>query len=161
MQRKRFGDLPRFARIYVTCVALAGACTAIHAFYQLISQAPKWDWTILAVLTLVSGSATVRVFALPATFSVSETFVVTSVLLFGPAAGTFTVALDALVISCQASCRKGQPFYKSVFNICALPLSVWIASHLFFVLAGIDPLRLTRIRSHRRGCRSRKFSCRC
>ena len=61
MQRKRFGDLPRSARIYVTCVALAGACTAIHAFYQLISQAPKWDWTILAVLTLVSGSATVRV----------------------------------------------------------------------------------------------------
>ena len=73
----------------------------------------------------------------------SETFVVTSVLLFGPAAGTLTVALDALVISCWAYYRKGQPFYKSVFNICALPLSVWIASHLFFVLAGINPLGLS------------------
>lgn len=143
MQRKRFGALPRSARIYVTCVALAGACTAIHAFYQLISQRPKWDWTILAVLTLVSGSATVRLPALPATFSVSETFVVTSVLLFGPAAGTLTVALDALVISCWAYYRKGQPFYKSIFNVCALPLSVWIASHLFFALAGISPLGLS------------------
>ena len=47
------------------------------------------------------------------------------------------------MISCQAYYRKGQPFYKSVFNVCALPLSVWIASHLFFVLAGIDPLGLS------------------
>jgi putative nucleotidyltransferase with HDIG domain len=51
-----------------------------------------------------------------------------------------TVALDALVISCWAYYRKGQPFYKSVFNVCALPLSVWIASHVFFALAGISPL---------------------
>ena len=141
--RKRFRALPTPARVYVACVVAAGAYTVLHAAHALLSQAPNWDWTILALLTLVSGSATVRLPSLPATFSVSETFVVTSVLLYGAAAGTLTVALDALVISSWAYYRKGQPLYKSVFNICALPLSVWIASHLFFQLAHVSPLGLS------------------
>lgn len=143
MERKRFSALPKPARIFVVCVVLAGACTVIHAAYELFNQPPKWDWTILALLTLVSGSATVRFPALPATFSVSETFVFTSVLLFGAAAGTVTVALDALVISSWAYYRKGQPFYKSLFNVCALPLSVWIAAQLFFQLAQVNSLGLS------------------
>lgn len=143
MARKRFWALPAQARVYVACVVAAGAYTVVHSGNALLSQAPNWDWTILALLTLVSGSATVRLPALPATFSVSETFVVTSVLLYGAAAGTLTVALDALVISSWAYYRKGQPLYKSIFNICALPLSVWIASQLFFRLANVSPLGLS------------------
>lgn len=143
MQPKRFGSLPRSAQVYVTLVVLGGAGTVMHAIYALLNQAPKPDWIILALLTLISGSATVRFPALPATFSVSETFVFTSVLLFGAAAGTITVTLDALVISLWAYCRKSQPFYKSVFNVCALPLSVWTAAHLFFRISGIDPLGLS------------------
>jgi putative nucleotidyltransferase with HDIG domain len=76
---------------------------------------------------------------MPATISVSETFVFTSVLLFGSAAGTLTVALDALVISFWAY-RKGHPPYKIVFNVCALPLTIWIAAHLFFLFPSIQPL---------------------
>ena len=76
---------------------------------------------------------------MPATISVSETFVFTSVLLFGSAAGTLTVALDALVISFW-SYRKGHPPYKIVFNVCALPLTIWIAAHLFFLFPSIEPL---------------------
>ena len=63
----------------------------------------------------------------------------TSVLLFGSAAGTLTVALDALVISFW-SYRKGHPPYKIVFNVCALPLTIWIAAHLFFLFPSIEPL---------------------
>ena len=143
MQPKRFVSLPRPAQVYVSLVVIGGAATVIHAIYALLNQAPKPDWIILALLTLISGSATVRFPALPATFSVSETFVFTSVLLFGAAAGTITVTLDALVISLWAYYRKGQPFYKSLFNVCALPLSVWVASHLFFFISEIDPRGLS------------------
>jgi putative nucleotidyltransferase with HDIG domain len=136
---KRFGSLSRSAQAYVIFVVIGGASTVVHAIYELFSQAPKPDWVILALLTLISGSATVRFPALPATFSVSETFVVTSVLLFGAAAGTITVTLDALVISLWAYYRKRQPFYKSFFNVCALPLSVSIAAHLFFRISEVDP----------------------
>jgi diguanylate cyclase (GGDEF)-like protein/putative nucleotidyltransferase with HDIG domain len=118
---------------------LAGAVTIIQSAYELTVRRIDWDWAILAVLTLLSGSATVRLPSLPATISVSETFVFTSVLLFGPAAGTMTVALDALVIS-GWSYKKDHPPYKIIFNVCALPLTIWIASHTFFLLSGIAPL---------------------
>src|SRR4029078_2988070 len=105
-----------------------------------------WNWFLLAILTLVSGSATVKLPSVPATISISETFVFTSVLLFGPAAGTLTVALDALVISLWLA-RKGHPFYRLAFNICALPASLWVGAHVFFsVWAGerlLNPTQLT------------------
>ena len=98
-----------------------------------------WNWFVLAILTLISGSATVKLPSVPATISVSETFVFTSVLLFGPAAGTITVALDALVISLWLA-RKGHPFYRIAFNVCALPASLWLGAHLFFWTWGSEPL---------------------
>ena len=142
MHRNRFTALSITAQLYVSAIVIAGAATVAQSVVQMVRQPIGWDWTVLAVLTLVSGSATVRLPSLPATFSVSETFVFTSVLLFGPAAGTLTVALDALVISLWAYSRKGQPFYKSIFNVCALPLSVWIAANVFFAFADIAPLSL-------------------
>ena len=96
-----------------------------------------WNWTVLALLTLLSGSATVSLPSMPATVSVSETFVFTSVILFGSSAGTVTVALDAAIISFW-SYRKGQPVYKILFNVCALPLTIWLASHLFFALTQLN-----------------------
>ncbi len=96
-----------------------------------------WNWTVLALLTLLSGSATVSLPSMPATVSVSETFVFTSVILFGSSAGTVTVALDAAIISFW-SYRKGQPVYKILFNVCALPLTIWLASHLFFSLTQLN-----------------------
>jgi putative nucleotidyltransferase with HDIG domain len=143
IQQKRFGTLPPSAKAYVSLVVICGSGAVAHAIYVLLNQAPKPDWMILALLTLISGSATVRFPALPATFSVSETFVFTSVLLFGAAAGTITVTLDAFVISLWAYYRKSQPLYKSVFNVCALPFSVGMAAHLFFRISHIDPLGLS------------------
>lgn len=60
-------------------------------------------------------------------------------LLFGTAAGTLTVALDALVISLWLA-RKGHPFYRLAFNICALPASLWVGAHVFFAIWGGQPL---------------------
>ena len=98
MTLRRFGKLPRLTRAYISVVTVAESATIAHSFVQLYTNNIPWPWTILALLTLVSGSATVNLPALPAVVSVSETFVFTSVLLFGPGAGTLTVALDALNI---------------------------------------------------------------
>ena len=71
-----------------------------------------WNWTVLAVLTLFSGSATVSLPSMPATVSVSETFVFTSVILFGPSArnndGRARCSDDLLlVVSSRATCIQG------------------------------------------------------
>ncbi|MGE0043018.1 MAG: HD domain-containing phosphohydrolase [Vicinamibacterales bacterium] len=92
------------------------------------------EWLVLAGLTLLSGSFTIKVPTLPARISVSETFVFTSVLLFGPAAGTITVALEALVAALGVSRAKQEPL-RTLFNVSAASLSIWVAGHLFYFLA--------------------------
>ena len=62
-----------------------------------------------------------------------------STILFGTSAGTLTVALDAAVISFW-SFKRGQSLYKVVFNLCALPLTIWLAAKLFFSVATFGPL---------------------
>jgi putative nucleotidyltransferase with HDIG domain len=131
--------LTRWARVYVGTIAALGVCAIAQSIYALYAVPKGWDWFILAILTLISGSATVKLPSVPATISISETFVFTSVLLFGPAAGTLTVALDALVISLWLA-RRGHPFYRIAFNICALPASLWLAAHLFYFVWGGQPL---------------------
>src|SRR5262245_26758546 len=144
MPSARFRDLPGTTRSYVAAVVAAGSVMVVHSFVQLYLHNTGWTWTVLAVLTLVSGSATVKLPSLPATISVSETFVFTSVLLFGPAAGTLTVALDALVISLWGHRRKRQPPYKSLFNVSALALTLWASAHIFFISSNTEPLVLNR-----------------
>ncbi len=139
MSSTRFAQLAPTSKAYVTIIVAAGAVTVLRSVYDLATTDTAWSWIVLAVLTLVSGSATIKLPSLPATITVSETFVFTSVLLFGSSAGTLTVALDALVISFW-SYRKGHPLYKIVFNLFALPLTIWVASQLFFFQAGISPL---------------------
>jgi putative nucleotidyltransferase with HDIG domain len=135
----RFSELPASTRAYIAVVVAAGSVMVAQSIAQLYLHNTDWTWTILALLTLVSGSATVNLPSLPATVSVSETFVFTCVLLFGPHAGTLTVALDALVISFW-SYRKGHPFYKIIFNVCAVSLTLWFASHIFYALSPYGPL---------------------
>ena len=71
--------------------------------------------------------------------SVSETFVFASVLLFGTCAGTLTVALDILVASLRFKHRPKEPI-RVVFNVSAAAVSIWAAGHIFFGLAGVQPL---------------------
>lgn len=139
MNPRRFRNLSRSSRAYISVVVVGGAAAIAHSFAQLYLHNIAWPWTILALLTLVSGSATVNLPALPAVVSVSETFVFTSVLLFGSAAGTLTVALDALIISFW-SYRRGHSPYKILFNVCAVSLTLWVSSHLYYQLAPYGPL---------------------
>jgi diguanylate cyclase (GGDEF)-like protein/putative nucleotidyltransferase with HDIG domain len=143
MSQKQFRNLSPASKAYISIVVAAGAITVAEARYSLLAVHMVSSWLVLAVLTLLSGSFTLKLPSLPATISVSETFVFTSVLLFGAPAGTLTVALDALVISCW-SYRRGDPLYKITFNLFALPLTIWIAAQVFSVLPNVAPLYLNR-----------------
>ncbi|MBA3885625.1 MAG: HD domain-containing protein [Acidobacteria bacterium] len=135
--------LSGWGRLYVGSIVVFGLAAIAHSAYGLYAHPIGWNWLVLAVLTLLSGSATVKLPSVPATISISETFVFTSVLLFGPAAGTLTVALDALVMSLWLA-RRGHPAYRLTFNVCALPTALWLSAHLFYGLApdGLRPLSL-------------------
>src|SRR5215204_2128270 len=86
-------------RAYLLGVSAVGLTIAISSLIELFLQRVDVQWLILAALTLLTGTFTVRIPGVKARLSVSDTFVFTSVLLFGPAAGTITALLDALIIS--------------------------------------------------------------
>jgi putative nucleotidyltransferase with HDIG domain len=127
------------ARLYVLCVAAAGFATIGHSAYELYTAPVGHQWFILAALTIVSGSATIKLPSVPAALTVSETFVFTSVLLFGAPAGTLTVALDGLIFSLWSQKQRKSP-YRLLFNIAAPALSIWTSGKVFFWMADIRPL---------------------
>ena len=119
-------------QLYVVIVAAAGLLVVGHCITMLLASPIGWEWVILAGLTLLSGSFTVRIPSFQARISVSETFVFTSVLLFGTCAGTLTVALDVLVVAISSQRRTLQPM-RVLFNISSASLSIWTASNLFYL----------------------------
>src|ERR1044071_8264111 len=91
--------LSRVGYAYVTCVIAGGVGATGFAVYGVVTQPVPSQWLILATLTLLTGSFSIKLPSVEARFSVSDAFVFASVLLFGPSTGTVIVAVDCFVIS--------------------------------------------------------------
>jgi putative nucleotidyltransferase with HDIG domain len=103
-------------------------------------HAPLPDrWWILVGLTLFSGSAVLKIPSVPANFSISDVFTLTSAVMFGPAAGTVIVAIDSLVISARLA-RTGLPIERTLFNAAAPPVAMWLSAVAFFHASGLQPV---------------------
>jgi putative nucleotidyltransferase with HDIG domain len=135
---QKLGDLSSRGRAYFLVVSAIGLTIAAHSLAQLVVQDVSLQWLILAALTLLTGSFTVRIPKINARLSVSDTFVFASALLFGPAAGTITVLLDALIISLRQRRPFREPF-RFIFNLSLAALSTWTAAQLFYLVSGIKP----------------------
>src|SRR5689334_15299064 len=109
-------------QLYVVIVAAAGLLVIGHCITVLLAAPISGEWVILAGLTLLSGTITVRVPGFRARISVSETFVFTSVLLFGSCAGTLTVALDVLMVALFARRRTRNEPLRVLFNVSSASL---------------------------------------
>lgn len=124
-------------RAYLWAVPIAGLLTLAWAIWDVREHPPSNYWLALAVLTAFTGSFTVKVPGMVARLSVSEPFVFAATLLFGPAAGTITVAIDACVMSLRLMPSLRTP-HRVLFNIGTLVVSVSVSSGVFFALTGID-----------------------
>ena len=132
------------AQLYVLIVSAGGVAVLTECVTSLISHPIRGDWLILLALTLFSGSFTIKVPKLEARLSVSETFVFAAVLLFGPCAGTLTVASDIVVAFLRSKGKFKDPV-RVVFNVCAGAVSIWAAGNIFFLLAKIPPLSESKV----------------
>src|SRR3954453_14103804 len=111
-------------KVYLWSVIAAGIGVVIGSIYWMYLQPIGNQWFILAALTLISGSATVKLPSTYASISISETFTFTAVLLYGPEAGALIVALDGLVGSFWLS-RRHREVHRALFNMSAPALSAW------------------------------------
>jgi len=130
---------PTFDVVLWTVIS-AGFAILIHAGWQLIHEPIGLEWLLLAGLTVLSGVAALHVPAGNMSFSVSDTFAFTAMLLFGPAAATVTVALDALAISLRLS---GKSVHRVLFNLAQPSLAMWLAAVTYFAVTG-EALTLSR-----------------
>jgi putative nucleotidyltransferase with HDIG domain len=131
-------SLSKLGQAYVFGVSAIGLTVAAHSLGQLFLQQVDPQWLVLAALTLLTGTFTVRIPGIPAHLSVSDTFVLVSVLLFGPAAGTIIALLDSLIISLRVGKKAREPI-RVIFNVSAVALSTNAAAQVFFSVAGIRP----------------------
>lgn len=133
------------AQLYIGAVIAFGLAVAGHSAMRLYLHPPPPQWLILAALTLLTGTFTVKIPAIAARISVSEAFVLTSVLMFGPEVGTVIVAFDATVMSfwMEADSRSR---VRMLFNLSTVAIAVWTASTVFFAMVGGSPSSLEHIR---------------
>jgi putative nucleotidyltransferase with HDIG domain len=127
---------PQALRAYVAGVSVAGGVLFLCCLAHLAGTGVPPAWWIFAGLALITGRITLRVPGVEATFTVSEVFTFTCVLLFGPEAGAVTLALDSLVLAWH----RRMAVDKVCFNFANLTLAVWTSGALFFRVAGVDPL---------------------
>jgi putative nucleotidyltransferase with HDIG domain len=128
------------ARVYVWLIVVAGACAIVDAGVDMAGPRPSNQWLIVALLALISGSATVKLPSIPAHISVSETFLFSAVLLYGPAAGVLTSLLDACIITGRSVLKGERQPHRILFNLTAPPLAMWLASHLYATTSQLPPL---------------------
>src|SRR5688572_10436187 len=111
-------SLSRRGTAYVSGVILLGAAVLAHSAVDLVVRPVGSAWLILVALTVISGWAALRVPATLISFSISDTFSIAAALLFGPAAGALTAALDGLVLSYRMSISR-RTVHRVLFNMAA------------------------------------------
>jgi putative nucleotidyltransferase with HDIG domain len=128
--------LPLKLRLYVASVGILGAAAIAISVAQLPSTPFVREWILFAVLGVLAGTYAVKVPGLSARISVSDTFFLASGMLFGPAPAMLALSIDSSIMSWRRSYSR----VKLLFNACGPALSMYVATHAFFAVAGGAPL---------------------
>ena len=127
---------------FVLMVAVCGAAALGLAVHAVRSIAFDWWMVVLSALFLTTGRFAIKVPGRPATVSVSEVFLFTSLILYGPGPATLMVAVDGLWASFNHRDRR---LYRTLFNVAEPSLSTLAAGTIFFVVAGLPPFEPVRV----------------
>jgi putative nucleotidyltransferase with HDIG domain len=120
-------------RIYIAAVLTAGIATLVHSGFSLLMTPPEPHWLVLAILTILAGSFSIKLPSITARFSVSDAFVFASVLSFGGNVASVIVALDTLILTNWRHSSDRAPL-RVLFNMSAGTLAIWSSSQFFAIL---------------------------
>lgn len=122
---------------YIRTVQIGGLAILAAAVADVSLHPPGWAWLLLTAITALTGTYAIKIPGVVVRLSVSEPIVFLATLLFGPAPGTLTAAVDALVMSLRLPQRLRTP-HRILFNVGALAITVLPSAYLYFTLAGLD-----------------------
>jgi putative nucleotidyltransferase with HDIG domain len=124
--------------VYVRGIILLGAGLGVVSAVALARWSIDAKWWFFLTLTVASSWATLRVPGMPISFSIADTFVFASALVFGPVAGAITAAVDGLVLSFRMASSQ-RTAERIAFNASAPAIAIWVAGHAYRALAGTNP----------------------
>ncbi len=128
--QKRATSLSFRARLYIATVVAVGTYVIAASAYDLVVRPLAREWMYLALLTVLTGSFSIRLPSISARISVSEAFVFAAVLFFGPSAATVIVAFDTLILT-SWSYGGDRPRVRALFNVAAGSTAIWVGAHVF------------------------------
>jgi putative nucleotidyltransferase with HDIG domain len=137
--KQAFTTLSRPAAVFVSAVIALGTAVLGYSVWQIASHPVDPRWVLLAALTVGTGWVMLRIPTEEISFSISDTFNIAAAVLFGPAAGAMTAALDGLGLSAHFD-RSQRTAYRVLFNMAAPAVGIWVAAQACFTLAGGRPL---------------------
>jgi putative nucleotidyltransferase with HDIG domain len=125
-------------RVYVTLVGVVGCTLFAWCGWTIVRDGlyTNKTWLIFTALTFASARLTLKVPSVDARFSLTEMFAFASMLLFGPATGAVTLAIDAVIYSL----RQRLPATQAFFNFGNLSVAAFVSGSLFFIAANSPPL---------------------
>ena len=116
---------------YMYAVISLGLIAVASSFYQLYQAHIGYQWLILAVVTVVTSSYTIRIPAANSRVSIGDTFFFTNLILYGTPAGVITAAFDALLSSLRSTSRTRR-FQYCLFNASAIACAAHLGGTVFF-----------------------------
>ncbi|HYK89026.1 MAG TPA: EAL domain-containing protein [Acidobacteriota bacterium] len=124
---------------YMHLVIGLGSICILYAVWQVLHQSANYQWVILASLTVITSPFSIKIPTANSKISIGDTLYFTNVVLFGPAAGIITAALDGLLGSLSA--RTGSRCLQyTCFNVAAMSVSSLVGGTVFFGMLGREPL---------------------
>jgi putative nucleotidyltransferase with HDIG domain len=128
--------------LYVGVIAAIGLLVVGESAIALTHTPHPAEWCALALLALVASRFPLRVPGSNAWLSISDTFFMTSALLFGPGPATIAVVIDSIALSHKFRTNRLRRF---AFNSTAPAVSFWVGAQTFFLLSGLGPIYGTSV----------------
>jgi HD-GYP domain-containing protein (c-di-GMP phosphodiesterase class II) len=123
------------SRIYFwVMVALGFAACGVSA-YSLFGGNPVYQWLILASLTVITGAFTIKLPGVNSKISLADTLICINIVLFGPAAGALTAAMDGIIGSARAKTASRRLEF-ALFNGSSMSVSALLGGLAFTSLIG-------------------------
>src|SRR6188474_1554947 len=108
-------------RAWIFVVNAIGALVIVQSLVSLQTTPHRYEWLFFAALTALAGSFSLKIGSINARVTISDTFFITTALMFGPAPATLAVALGTFV----SSWRRGHARERVTFNSSACAVAIW------------------------------------
>jgi signal transduction histidine kinase len=132
-------EIPVRAKVFISLVTLTGAFVLVYCLFEAFTANPL-SWLLLAAITAAGSFVPIGI---PYTrgnkgqsikITVSDVFILVSILLYSPEVAVCVALCDAVLGSV-----KMKTFYRIAFNLCLLSLVAFTIGHLFYGIQGQRP----------------------